>query len=151
MKRLAVILVVAVAALGAAGQAAAVPRPDSMVVHLMADDFAGQWGKAWDLLHPGQQRYVPRAKFIQCQVAAAGLAGYKLVSAKILATGSEPLHVAGVPQHTGVAVNVHLSVKTGMGNVNGFDQVVHAVWTGSRWAWIVEPNDVAAYRAGHCP
>ena len=151
MKRLAAVLALSVSALALAAQASAAPKPASMATQLIRYEFKGQWGPAWDLLHPSQQRIVPRAKFAACQKALAALAGYRLVDIRTVDSSNETLHIAGIPQHTAVAVTLHLLVRTGLGNENGLNEVTHTVWTGTRWAWFFGAADVAAYRAGHCP
>ncbi len=152
MKNLVVILALALAALGSAPQASAAPKPDAMVIQLLRADFRGDWGKAWDLLHPGQQRLVPREKFSACQTASATFAGYVPLSMRNVGSSSQSLHATGVAQRTSTAVTFLVIVKiAGFGAVTGFQQTTTAVWTGTRWAWALDSGAVAAYRAGRCP
>lgn len=136
-----------VPAAGLAGSAST-PKPESMIKQLLTYDSLGQYGRAWDLLHPGQQKLVSRDKFVGCQQANSP--SFDLVSFKVLDKYRDPIHAAGVPQHTSVAVTVRVSFRMN-GKTKTVNDTMHAVWTGTRWAAVLAPEDIATYKAGDCP
>ncbi len=127
-------------------------KPEAMMARAYKYYYLGQWGRMYDLLHPGQQHLVSRRQFIQCEKDQNPTAGYDLLSIKKVNTIRRPIHDTGVPQHMAVTVTFHLTdglhatATRVSGNTTGA-----AVWTGTRWTWVMPSVAVAAYRAGQCP
>jgi hypothetical protein len=123
-------------------------KPDAFLKRLITYGFNGQWGRSWDLLHPGQRRFVNRDKFMDCSSDAFPSA--ELVSLKTVETYDDPLNVPGVPQRSSKAVTLKLTVRSGEQGETG-NQTFHAVPVGDRWAWVLSTSDANAYKSGSCP
>lgn len=150
MMRRWTILVACMAALayGAVTATAATEQPDAFMKRLLTLQYGGQWNRSWSLLHPGHQRFVSRTRFALCmsKTPQAGV----LDSAKTLRVYDDPIHVVGIPQRTSKAVSLRITVRSGTVK-QSLTATVHAVWTGTRWAWTLPPRDALAYKAGRCP
>jgi hypothetical protein len=123
-------------------------KPDAFLKRLVDYGFKGQWGRAWDLLHPGQRRYVDREKFVEC--SADAFASAELVSVKTVEIYDDALDLRGVPQKSSKAVTLKITVRSGDQQETA-NQTLHAVPVGNRWAWVLSESDAAAYKSGSCP
>jgi hypothetical protein len=123
--------------------------PDAFMKRLLEYDFKGQYGRSYDLLHPGQQPFVSRDKFQDCSQASTS-EDADLQSIKTIEVYDDPLHSPGVPQTTSKAVT--LRITYGVGTETGqITRTMHAVDIGTRWAWVLRTSDVDSYKAGDCP
>jgi hypothetical protein len=123
--------------------------PDAFMKRLLEYDFKGQYGRSYDLLHPGQQPFVSREKFQDCAQASAS-EDAELQSIKTVEVYDDPLHSPGVPQTTSKAVTLKITVRAGT-ETGAITRTMHAVNIGTRWAWVLRSSDVASYKAGECP
>jgi hypothetical protein len=149
MARPLIILLACLAALGC-GATVSTPTetPDAFMKRLLALDYHGRWPQSWELLHPGHQRFVSRARFARCNSTTPN-AGV-LASVKTLQVYDDGLDIVGIPQHSSKAVSVRLTVRSGTAT-QSLTATAHVVWTGERWAWVLPASDALAYKAGRCP
>jgi hypothetical protein len=123
-------------------------KPDAFLKRLLDYDFKGQWNRSWAMLHPGQQRFVDREKFADCNTDS--FPGAELVSVKTIEVYEDPLDVPGVPQKNSKAVTLKITMRAGS-TEDSITQTFHAVPVGDRWAWVLGASDAAAFKAGECP
>jgi hypothetical protein len=124
-------------------------KPDDFMKRVIDYDLKGQFGRAWDVLHPGQQTFVSREKFQDCQ-SADFTGDFELTSAKTMEIYDDRINVLGVPQRTSKAVTLKISGKSGETSAS-FTRTLHAVLVSGRWAWVLPNADARAYKAGACP
>jgi hypothetical protein len=125
--------------------------PGDFYEQLLGYDFVGQWGRSWDLLHPGQQALVTREAFTDCQDQRAGiLSQYEFDGIDVNQTYEDPLDVTGVPEKTSTAVTY--TVKYHQGSQHHTERSTsHAVLHDGEWRWVLSNADVKAYQDGTCP
>lgn len=100
---------------------------------------AGDFGKHWDELHPGQQANVPRAQYINCAQGLARSTG----SIDIIETHDEAIAIDGVPEQMATAIRL----KTGGGTAT----TAREVRVDDRWRWTLSSGAYAAFKGGGCP
>lgn len=157
-KRLAIALLVGVLAGCAGGEegdapkppssANALEQPDAFFKRLLGYELGGQFGKSWDLLHPGHQALVTRARYASCSAddfGATSLAGVETVDVH-----DEPIDVREVPQKTSKAVTLKLTLAAGE-TQEATTHTFHAVRVADRWAWYFGDSVIDAYEDGDCP
>lgn len=132
----------------ALASSAGTPKPETMLKQVLTYDGLGQYGRAYDLLAPGQQKLINRTLFEDCYQKS--LPSFDVVSFKVTARYSEPISVTGVPQHKSTAVTVRYVLRGGDGKKETDNSTWHAVWIGSRWAWVLSSADVAKLHGGNC-
>jgi hypothetical protein len=146
MRRWALLAVVAVLATGCGGEEdPAATGAGAAAVRKYENLYSGNFGRAWDELHPAHQRVVSRARFTQCarQVIAVG----DLESIEVLDVFDDDIHVAGMRERRAKAVRVRVSSFHG----ESFTAEEHEVKVGDTWRWILNSAAVQAYRQGRCP
>jgi hypothetical protein len=101
----------------------------------------GQSSRLWSDLAPAEQAVVPRARFLACRRNT----GFRLRSFKVLEQFDESFTMLSrsVPS---TAVSVQVTSDDGVTTAT-----VHAIHVDGRWRWVLQPADLAAYRAGRCP
>lgn len=133
----AVALAGAVSACGGSGQESA-----ATFLHRVTVEFSrGQSGRLWADLVPAEQAVVGRDRYIACQKNT----GFRLRSFKVVDRYDEDVDVDG-KQTPSSAVTVQVTSDDGVTTAT-----LHAVSVGGRWRWLLQPSDLAAYRAGRCP
>jgi hypothetical protein len=146
MKLLALFGILVLLAAGCGGEEdPAATGAGSAAVRKYEDLYSGNFGRAWDELHPAHQRIVSRARFAQCarQTIAVG----DLESIEVLDVFDDDIRVAGLRERRAKAVRVRVSSFHG----ESFTVAEHEVKVGDRWRWILNSAAVAAYRQGRCP
>jgi hypothetical protein len=146
MRRCALLGLIAVLAAGCGGEEdPAATGAGSAAVRKYEALYGGNFGRAWDELHPAHQRIVSRARFSQCarQTIAVG----DLESIEVLDVFDDDIHVAGLRERMAKAVRVRVSSFHG----ESFTVAEHEVKVGDRWRWILNSSAVDAYRRGRCP
>jgi len=114
-------------------------------------EFKGQFGRSWDELHPGQQALVPRTRYEECRDEASDdIAGVDFKGLKVVETYEDPIDVIGVEEKTSTAVTVRITVSDGTDS-RIITDTFHAIAVDGRWAWILPPADVRAFKQGVCP
>jgi hypothetical protein len=135
------------------GQETVPPEPDQepgeFLEDLLGYYFKGQYGRAWEVLHPGHKAIVSRSKFDEC-VSAGFPSSAELSDVDVVEEYDEPISLPHVPEKTSKAVTLRLTVRSGEASETDTD-TYHAVDVGGRWAWVLESQDVAAYERGECP
>jgi hypothetical protein len=101
----------------------------------------GQAGRLWADLVPSEQAIVSRNRYLACQENG----GFRILAIKILDSYDEAVDVDDT-QAPLTAVTVQVTSDDGVTTAT-----MHAVRVGERWRWILQPSDLAAYRAGRCP
>jgi hypothetical protein len=119
--------------------------PDAFMKRLLEYGFNGQFGRAWDELHPGQQAIVSRKKFQECAVEDFPSAPLK--SIKTVEISDDPVDLPGILQKTSKAVT--LKVTVGQGSTTDSDTLtLHAILLDGRWVWVLQPVWMSP---GSCP
>ena len=120
--------------------------PESAVKELFEMIDKQQWGRHWESIHPEQQKFIPKAKFVEC-AEASDLP--RIDSVKVLEVYDEPTDIPG----TGLsadskALTVELKVSQGLLKNESRD-TFHLIAVDGRWRWIV--SDLQPYKDGKCP
>lgn len=146
MRRWAALAVVLVLAAGCGGEEdPAATGAGAAAVQKYDDLYSGNFGRAWDDLHPAHQGVVSRARFARC--ARETIAVGDLESIEVLDVFDDDIRVAGLQERRAKAVRVRVSSFHG----ESFTTEDHEVEVGDRWRWILNSAAVAAYRRGRCP
>ena len=75
---------------------------------LLDYEFKGQFGRSWDLLHPGHQAVVDRDTYTSCmQEKSSSLPSG--VDVDVDEVYDDPINVEGIPERTSKAVTMTLS------------------------------------------
>jgi hypothetical protein len=107
----------------------------------------GQWGRQWEELHPAQQAFVPRERFVEC--ADERLSGMDIVSVKVLETFEEESLIPGTDMSVpSTALTVEVEFKQGLLHNKDTD-TVHVFLVDGEWRWVT--SDADAYKRGECP
>jgi hypothetical protein len=122
--------------------------PDEFMKTLIGYSFRGQYGRVYDLLHPGQKQLVSREAFQDCNQGDG--TDVELDSIKTVEIYDDPVDVPGIPQRTSKAVTLKIKVRQGDAT-ESVTRTSHAVRVDERWAWIFGPSDIDTYRQGECP
>jgi hypothetical protein len=120
------------------------------VLHLrMSRRYAHLYSK----LHPAQQVFISRERFIDCENQrdeAYGLT-VKLAAFKVIRSSGQEILIPGTQQMAqSTAVKYKYTVRTGGGSVFSIIDDSHAVRMNGRWKWLVTSKDAHAYKAGRC-
>ncbi len=127
-----------------AGCGGSAPHGESATVFIkrVTTEFSrGQSGRLWQDLAPAEQAVVARDRYIACQRNG----GFRLRSFKVLDTYEEEYSILS-RQVPSTAVSVQVVSDDGVTTAT-----MHAIRAGGRWRWVMQPADLAAYRAGRCP
>lgn len=108
------------------------------------------YARAWESLAPIQKRLVPESEYVRCE-SASPIPG-RLTSLKVVRTFDEPVQVAGADTTvTSAAVTFRLEItQPVLHDSVVLTHTVHAVPTGTRWAWILPPDRLELHRSGTC-
>ena len=136
----------------AASASAQPPSPEAFMTRVLRLTVEARYAEAWSLLHPGHQRFAPRARFVRCRSTDPTIAPYRLVSARFVAKRYVQIASPGVPQRTSTQIVLRFRMADGQGRTfPAADATVRAVWIDTRWAWVLPDTDIPAFRAGRCP
>jgi hypothetical protein len=135
-------------AASSAGGAAATERPDAFLTRILHYESLGQWGRAYDLLVPGQKRLINRGHYVDCETANGPT--FDVVSTKRLDQYREPINVLGVPQKMATAVTMRVTVRAA-GKTSSFTTTWHTLWEQTHWAWMLGTGSVRTLHSGGCP
>ena len=118
------------------------------VIRLIA---ANDYASAWRTLAPAQQRLVPAAEYVRCEMASP-VPG-QLTSLTVLRRVQEPVIVAGsgprAVQSEAVTFRITLSdaaLRTSL----AVTHTVHAIRAGRHWAWILPAARLHSDRSASC-
>jgi hypothetical protein len=142
------VLVVALLAL-AAGCALTEDSEDheagAAVKTLLEKEYFGDYGGAWDRLHPRHQRLVTREEYDECRrgIDVQGT----LDSVLVLDVEDSPLTVYGLPPNT-PAKQVQVRVVT---DENEYTADYHVVRVGDEWRWVLTDRAARGFERTDCP
>jgi hypothetical protein len=117
-----------------------------VVRQIAGNDYAS----AWQTLAPAQKRFVPKGEYVRCE-SASPIPG-RLAWIKVVRAYEEPVQVAGLDGSvTAKAVTFRLKItEPALQDSVVVTDTVHAVPSGTRWAWILPPDRFALHRSGTC-
>jgi hypothetical protein len=108
------------------------------------------YARAWESLAPVQKRLVPKGEYVRCE-SATPIPG-RLTSLKVVRTFDEPVQIAGADATVvSTAVTFRLKItEAALHDSVVLTHTVHAVPSGTRWAWILPPDRLELHRSGTC-
>jgi hypothetical protein len=121
--------------------------PADLLKELVRYQSLGQFGRAWDLLHPAHQRIAPRSFYDGCLRDTATPPGGEL-EVTVIEVYDDPIDIPAIPEKTSKAVTYRIRLK---GTDQTQTETSHAVKVDGEWRWVLAPQDVPYYRRGECP
>ena len=147
---LVIIVAAAVAAAGCGGSDSPDGDPGEFAATLLRQLDRGDAAKAWDELHPLHQETVSRSRYVSCE-RGDPIQG-TVTKVDVVDVKNEPARVPGRgSDETSTAVELRYRLTLPGGAAQSNDLVVHLFPVDGRWAWVIGPQDFAAYAAGRCP
>ena len=112
---------------------------------LLEKEYFGDYGGAWDRLHPRHQRLVTREEYDECRrgIDVQGT----LESVLVLDVDDSPLTVYGLPPNT-PAKQVRVRVVT---DENEYTADYHVVRVGDEWRWVLTDRAARGFERTDCP
>ncbi len=112
---------------------------------LLEKEYFGDYGGAWDSLHPRHQRLVTRQNYDECRrgIDVQGT----IDSVVVLDVKSVPLTVFGLPPRT-PAKRVNVRVVT---DETDFTSNYHVVDVDGQWRWVLSDRAARGFRRSPCP
>jgi hypothetical protein len=136
---------------GGSTDAAPTQDPGAFLREVVRERATGEYGRAWDALHPSHKLAVSRRRYVLCELLTP-LPG-RLESIRVLGVKDEPVVIAGQHDSTpSKAVTLRVSVQ-----VPFFTKRVkvtttsHAVAVHGHWTWLLTRDNFETYRAKGCP
>ena len=148
MPRLALLLVALLAALSA-GCALSEDSEDhdagAAVKTLLEQEYFGDYGAAWDTLHPRHQRFVTRQEYEECRrgIDVEGT----IESVVVLDVEDQALNVHGLPPDT-PSKRVEVRVVT---DESEYTASYHVVKVGDQWRWVLSDRAARGFERTDCP
>jgi hypothetical protein len=146
---LARILLAVVLAVLAAGCALTEDAEDhdagAAVKTLLEQEYFGDYGGAWDRLHPRHQRLVTRQEYEECRrgIDVRGT----IDSVVVLDVDDAPLTVFGLPPRTRAKL-VEVRVVT---DETQYTASYHVVRVGDEWRWVLTDQAARGFNRTDCP
>ena len=112
---------------------------------LLEKEYFGDYGGAWDRLHPRHQRLVTREEYDECR-SGIDVQG-TLESVLVLDVDDSPLTVYGLPPNT-PAKQVRVRVVT---DENEYTADYHVVRVGDEWRWVLTDRAARGFERTDCP
>ena len=143
------LLMIVLAATLAAGCALSEDSADrdagAAVKRVLEQEYVGEYGPAWDALHPRHQRLVTRSGYEECRrgIDVVGT----LESILILDVRDAPLTVYGLPART-PAKAIEVRVAT---DENEFTATYHVGRVSDRWRWVLTDRAARGFARTDCP
>jgi hypothetical protein len=143
-----ILLVIALAAL-AAGCALTEDSEDheagTAVKTLLEQEYFGDYGGAWDRLHPRHQQLVTRQEYDECRrgIDVQGT----IESVVVLDVEDAPLTVYGLPPRT-PAKKVRVRVVT---DETEYTASYHVVRVDDQWRWVLTDEAARGFERSDCP
>jgi hypothetical protein len=112
---------------------------------LLEQEYFGDYGGAWDRLHPRHQRLVTREEYDECRrgIDVQGT----IESVVVLDVEDSPLTVYGLPPST-PAKQVEVRVVT---DENEYTAAYHVVRVGDEWRWVLTDRAARGFERTDCP
>ena len=139
---------VVVALAAGCGGGTQAPREDVGVfmTRILREEIDGQWSRQWTELHPGHQKLISRAAYVECSKEIGTNFGTNKERFKVVAVENDSIHVRGVPQTSAKLVTI--TVRRPGAPLLTYR--LHAVSLGDRWAWILGQRFLDAIGRGRC-
>jgi hypothetical protein len=115
------------------------------VKELIENEYVGNYGTAWDSLHPQHQRFVTRPEYEECRrgIDVRGT----IESVLVLSVEDQPLTVFGLPPDTpSKAVRVRVTTDE-----TEYTATYHVVKVGDQWRWVLSDQAARGFARGPCP
>ena len=147
MTRLPWVALVATVALVASGSAPArQPASSAYYASVIELLFSSQFGKEWQTLHPAQQRYVSRARFVDCanQVPLEQLERVDILS-------NRPSPRGRIPGTSVSATGRSITYAVTLDDATTLTYTSQAYKVAGRWRWTMDAAEIGAFKAGRCP
>jgi hypothetical protein len=108
-------------------------------------EYFGDYGGAWDLLHPRHQRLVTREEYDECRrgIDVQGT----IDSVVVLDVQDRPLTVYGLPPRT-QAKQVEVRVVT---DETDYTATYHVVDVQQQWRWVLSDEAARGFERTTCP
>jgi len=100
------------------------------------------WGRAWALLHPGQQAFVPKALFVRC---LSTIRASRPRSIRVLTVRSVTITIPGLSRGRIAADTVRLRWVYGSATPSQYVSLT-VVIVGNRWRWITSAASRTSFR-----
>jgi hypothetical protein len=112
---------------------------------LLEYEYFGDYGGAWDRLHPRHQRLVTRQEYDECRrgIDVQGT----IDSVVVLDVDDAPLTVYGLPART-PAKRVQVRVVT---DETEYTASYHVVRVDDEWRWVLNDNAARGFERTDCP
>lgn len=125
--------------------------PEAFMTRVLRLTVDGRFDEAWTILHPAHQRIAPRERFVGCRASDPAIAGYHLVSARVVGKRYVRIDSPGIPQHTSTQVTLRFEIADAAGRTLPAElATVRAVWIDTRWAWVLPDREIPTFRSGRC-
>jgi hypothetical protein len=126
--------------------------PGDFYKDLVNQQALGQYGRAWDSLHPFHQAVVSRARYVDCQ-SQNDTGTFTIEKTEVLDQYDEPVRIPGQTKDVpSKAVTLRLTIGGGgLEKPGTYTQTAHAVAVDGQWRWILKSVDFRAYKAHRCP
>jgi hypothetical protein len=117
----------------------------SAVKTLLEKEYFGDYGGAWDRLHPRHQRLVTREEYDECRrgIDVEGT----IESVVVLDVEDSPLTVHGLPPNT-PAKKVQVRVVT---DESEYTAAYHVVRVRDEWRWVLTDRAARGFERTDCP
>jgi hypothetical protein len=119
--------------------------PAELFQNVVRQESLGQYGRAWDRLHPAHQKIAPRSFFDGCFRETGGFGGELEVT--VIEVYDDPIDIPAIPE-TSKAVTYRIRQQ---GTDATETATSHAVDVDGEWRWVLAPQQVPCYRSGECP
>jgi hypothetical protein len=115
------------------------------VKNVLEHEYVGDYGSAWDSLHPRHQRLVTRAEYEECRrgIDVAGT----LETVLILDVRDEPVTIYGLRPRT-PSKEVDVRVTT---DETEYTASYHAVRVRDEWRWVLSDRAARGFARTDCP
>jgi hypothetical protein len=112
---------------------------------LLEKEYFGDYGGAWDRLHPRHQRLVTREEYEECRrgIDVQGT----IESVVVLDVEDSPLTVYALPPNT-PAKEVQVRVVT---DESEYTASYHVVRVGDEWRWVLTDRAARGFERTDCP
>jgi hypothetical protein len=112
---------------------------------LLEQEYFGDYGAAWDSLHPSHQRLVTRQEYEECRrgIDVQGT----IEQVVVLDVRDEPLTVFGLPPGT-PSKRVEVRVVT---DETEYTAAYHVIRIGDEWRWVLSDRAARGFNRTDCP
>jgi hypothetical protein len=150
MQRLALMVVVVLAS-AVPATAMAGDSPGTVEQNVVRWNFAGQYGRIWQTLHPAYQKVVSRSFWQACKVASANkTASVDFASLDITDTYADTLTFPVLGRLDVTAVTASMKYKY-LGTTHTTADTVYFIRVGGQWKGLWDTATYKAYKAHRCP